>query len=200
MDKDRQERKIHSYETPFISFPRFPKKIVIDNHQVYNYICPEIMSGLIDNLCKKIEYSEFDTVLVNMKGGKFLYDEIVKRKGEPQKQDIVEYHQPKGGFGAIVYIPVPKYLDGKKCLIIDDILDTGGVFKEISKNLSEDSVCVALVQKINIKNQIEIKNKIVGTKISNVWVGGCGMNLETEGDGLPKDYLREYPGLVAKIL
>jgi hypoxanthine-guanine phosphoribosyltransferase len=200
MDKDRQKERKSFYDTPYISFPNHPKKLNLDNHEVYRYICPEIMSGLIDNLCRKIDYSKFDTVLVNMKGGKFLYDEIVKRKGEPISHDVIEYHQAKGGFGAIVIIPVSRNLDGKKCLIIDDILDTGGVFKEIVKNLSENSLCVALVQKINVKDQIEIKNKIVGTRIDNVWVGGCGMNLETEGDGLPKDYLRAYPGLVAKIL
>ena len=196
MDKDKQKERNFFYNTPYISFPKYPNKLKLDDHEVYDYICPEIMSGLIDNLSRKIDYSKFDTVLVNMKGGKFLYDEIVKRKSEPINHDVIEYHQVKGGFGAIVIIPVPRNLDDKKCLIIDDILDTGGVFKEIIKNLSEDSLCVALVQKININNQIEIKNKIVGTRIDNVWVGGCGMNLETEGDGLP----REYSGLVAKIL
>lgn len=198
MDKDR-ENSIFTYKTPYISFPRFPNKITIDGHMVNDYLHPDIMSRLIDNLCKKINLNDFEAVLVNMKGGKYLYDEIVKRKGEPKRMEVIEYHRPEKGFGAIVVIPVSRDLYNKKCLLVDDILDSGGVSNEIGKNLSADSASVFVVKKRGIVNQIEINNKLVAVEIDDVWVGGCGMNLETLGDGLPKDFSRDYPGIIVKI-
>lgn len=194
-----KERKNYTFDTPYISFPNPPKKIMLDGHEVYDYIHPEIMKGLIDNLCKKIILEDFDAVLVNMKGGKYLYDEIVKRKGEPKRMDLIEYHRPEKGFGAIVVIPVSRDLYGKKCLKVDDILDSGGVNFEIGKNLSTDSTSVFVVRKRGINNQINLENKIVAVEIDDVWVGGCGMNLESEGDDLPKDFSRECPRIIVKI-
>lgn len=57
-----------------------------------------------------------------------------------------------------------------------------------------------LTQKIGIKNQIPIENKRVALRIDDVWVGGCDLNLEDEGDGLPKDFARDYKGIVVKII
>lgn len=59
---------------------------------------------------------------------------------------------------------------------------------------------VFMTQKVGIEEQLLIPRSRVAIRISSVWVGGCGMNLESEGDGLPKDFARDYPGLVAKIL
>ena len=59
---------------------------------------------------------------------------------------------------------------------------------------------VFLTKKNGIENQISIPRSLVALQISDVWVGGCGMNLESDGDGLPKDFARNYPGLIAKIM
>ncbi len=181
------------YKTPYLPFSENPNQIDISGFDVLSYIPPEQMSEYINGLSERIKLKNFDFVLVNLNGGKYLFDKLSQIQNYLKNPVQIEYHRPDGGFGAKIDIPVPEEVKGKKCLVIDDIYDTGGVLKAIMSELSADSQAAVIVTKRDIQNQIPIENLSIGVKIDKVWVGGCGMNLGVEAEG---DIFRNYPGIV----
>lgn len=187
-----QERFIR-HETPYFPFSENPNQIDISGFDVLSYIPPEKMNEYIGSLSEKIKLKNFDYVLVNMNGGKYLFEKLSEQQNYQKSPIEIEYHRPEGGFGAKVDIPIPETVKGKKCLVVDDIYDTGGVLQAIMSELSDNSEAVVIVTKRDIQNQIPINNLHVGVKIDNVWIGGCGMDLGKEGEG---EVFRNYPGIV----
>lgn len=181
------------HETPYIPFSENPNQIDISGFDVLSYIPPEKMDEYIGSLSEKIKLKDYDFVLVNMNGGKYLFDKLAELQSFQKESVQIEYHRPEGGFGAKIDIPVPHEAKGKKCLVVDDIYDTGGVLLAIMSELSADSQAVVIVTKRDIDNQLPIKNLSIGVKIDNVWIGGCGMDLGKDGEG---DVFRNYPGIV----
>ena len=181
------------HETPYIPFSENPNQIDISGFDVLSYIPPEKMDEYIGSLSEKIKLKDYDFVLVNMNGGKYLFDKLAELQSFQKESVQIEYHRPEGGFGAKIDIPIPHEAKGKKCLVVDDIYDTGGVLQAIMSELSADSQAVVIVTKRDIDNQLPIKNLSIGVKIDNVWIGGCGMDLGKDGEG---DVFRNYPGIV----
>lgn len=181
------------HETPYIPFSENPNQIDISGFDVLSYIPPEKMDEYIGSLSEKIKLKDYDFVLVNMNGGKYLFDKLAELQSFQNESVQIEYHRPDGGFGAKIDIPIPHEAKGKKCLVVDDIYDTGGVLQAIMSELSADSQAVVIVTKRDIDNQLPIKNLSIGVKIDNVWIGGCGMDLGKDGEG---DVFRNYPGIV----
>jgi len=108
----------------------------------------------------------------------------------------MEAARPERAYGATIISPVPPELRHLKLLGVDDIYDSGGVFRAIMADSGPLSEAVALVTKKGIPNQIQIPNITIGLKIDDRWVGGCGMNLGAPGE---ENIFRNYPGLVVKI-
>jgi hypoxanthine-guanine phosphoribosyltransferase len=180
-------------ETPYIPFPTEPKLVRVGKFYVTEYIPPFQMDKYIRQLSDKVQLREFEEVLVNLNGGKFLFKKMSELQNYQRNPTFIEYHRPDGGFGADIVTPVPERLIGKKALVIDDIYDSGGTMQAITSNLSPDSQAIALVTKNGITNQIHVENIIVGLRIDNVWIGGCGMDM---GLGEEGDAFRNYPGIV----
>ncbi len=186
--------------TPYFKFPSQPTKIEIQGHQVYDYISPEQITRVIENISSQVRLSEYAAVGYNRKGGKYLLDRLVKLQGYKGSIFEIEYHRSKNGYGADVVQGIPAELANEGLGIVEDVWDSGGVFKKICDD-APHATCIALVRKIGIPNQIIVPNVvIVGAKTDIVWLGGCGMNMDCPGDGLPKDFLRDYDGIAAKIL
>ena len=183
-------------EFPISPFPDKPKKINLGGFEVNEYIPPRQMKDYIEMLARKVDFVKYENVLVNLKGGIFLFEWISRIKGYKGPSTTVEYHRPEGGFGARVDKSVPKEIIGKKALVFDDIYDSGGVLRAIMSEVSPSSLAVALVTKNGIPNQIQIPNIVLGVKTDNVWLGGCGMDLGVEGE---ENTFRSYPGIVVKI-
>lgn len=181
------------HQTPYLPFSENPNEIDISGFDVLSYIPPEKMNDYIKNLSEKVKLESFEYVLINMNGGKYLFDRLAELQDYKNEPLLIEYHRPDGGFGAKIDIPIPLEAKNKKCLVVDDIYDTGGVLKAIMSELSPDSEAVVIVTKKDIQNQIPINNLSIGVRIDNVWIGGCGMDLGKEGE---KDIFRNYPGIV----
>lgn len=181
------------HQTPYLPFSENPNQIDISGFDVLSYILPEQMDKILESLSEKVQLKNFDHVLVNMNGGKYLFDKLANLQDYKKEPVLIEYHRPDGGFGAKIDIPIPLKVKGKKCLVVDDIYDTGGVLKAIMAELSDDSEAVVIITKKDIQNQIPINNLSIGVRIDNVWIGGCGMDLGKEGE---KDIFRKYPGIV----
>ncbi|HKB88225.1 MAG TPA: hypothetical protein VKC53_01110 [Patescibacteria group bacterium] len=182
------------FDTRYLRFPEEPKKINIGGFEFYDYISPQAMNAIIQNFSDHINLRMFDEVLVNQSGG----DHFAKNLAYLQKYDrkIIDINYARGGK---IKTPVPDHLRDKKIAIIEDILDGGGTAQRMVED-APNATILFMTQKINVPNQMPIDHKLVALLIDNVWVGGFGMNIDDEGDSLPKDFLRDYPGLAAKII
>jgi len=189
-----KENRLFEYTPPFVEFPANPKIIEINGIKVYDYVSPDEMSNYIKEFSKTIDLNDFDVLLINQKGGRFFAETLMKLQNYRGSFLNVEYHRDHK-----IIIPVPEDIKKLRLGVFDDIWDSGGTPADIL-NDAPNSSFVFMTQKEGIEGQILIPRSRVAIQISNVWVGGCGMNLETEGDGLPKDFARDYPSLIAKIL
>lgn len=179
---------------PFFEFPKNPKVFELKGHNVYEYIQPNIMNMIIENFLKQIDLNWFDEIVVNLKGGEYFAKSLAKLQNYQKPIIDIEYHRDHK-----IIIPVPVNLKHQRICVIDDILDGGGTGLDILNDAPNASF-IFLTKKNGIKDQIVIPRSLVALQISDVWVGGCGMNLETDGDGLPEDFARSYKGLIAKIM
>lgn len=185
------------YEAPHIAFPDNPSMIHVGGYDVFDYIDIWATKKIIDRLAEQINFSDYEGVIVNMNGGRFLATTLMSAKGYTGSYSQVEYHRPKSGVGVEITIPVPEALKGKRCLVIDDVSDRGDTFIGILESLSPDSTCVALVSKKDIPNKKDVPNLLIGVLIDGyVWIGGCGMDIGLEGE---KEMFRNWPGIVVKI-
>lgn len=188
---------IPDYETQHLPFPANPEVLTIAGHDVFDYISPQKIDQIVTRLGEQIEFERFDAVVVNMRGGQFLYEKLKKEKGYEGGFVPVEYHRPKNGVGTEITIPIPDELNGKKCLLIDDISDRGDTFMAMLENLAPDSVSVALISKRDIPDKKDVPNLHIGVTIDGfVWIAGCGMDISYENEA---DEFRNYPGIVVKI-
>lgn len=167
---------------------------------IHPYISPKELTKHIKEAAEQIDFSKYDATLVNMKGGKYFLDRLMALKGRPKDLVEVEYHEPEGGFGAIVVIPVPNRLKGAKVLVVDDIRDTGGTSKKIAEDVAGETHFAFELTKDNIPGQIILPHTIVGIKIDRVWVAGAGLDISTPKNDqfYPKDAFRDYPGIVVR--
>jgi len=179
---------------PFFEFSKNPKIFELDGHPVYEYIQPHVMDKIIEQFSWQVNLNWFDKIVVNLKGGEYFAKSLAKLKNYQGEIINIEYHRDRK-----ITIPVPSYLRDKRIGVIDDILDGGGTAEDILNDAPNASF-IFLTKKIGIQDQIIIPRSLVALQISDVWVGGCGMNLESEGDGLPKNFSRKHKGLVAKIM
>lgn len=179
---------------PFFEFSKNPKKFELEGNLVYEYIKPNDMEMIIRSFANQIDLNWFDKIVVNLKGGEYFAKSLAKLQNYQKPIIDIEYHRDHK-----ITIPVPVNLKHQRLCVIDDILDGGGTGLDILNDAPNASF-IFLTKKNGIENQISIPRSLVALQISDVWVGGCGMNLESDGDGLPKDFARNYPGLVAKIV
>jgi hypoxanthine-guanine phosphoribosyltransferase len=175
----------------YAPFPQNPTVSVIGGLEVYNYLSEGQVNTAIDSISSQINFTDFDTILVNIEGAKYLFERLAKKAGYKGKAIEIEYHGHNNELKKDK--PVPENLYGKKCLIIDDIYDSGHTLNSILKEgLSPDSVCVTLISK-RIKGKESVPNIIVGLEIDDVWIAGCGMDSKGEHDEL----FRTLPRIIA---
>ena len=122
---------LQDYEVPYYPFPKNPSLIEYDGEYAYKYLEPFEVNKIINTLANKIEFSQYDAVLVNIQGGYPLFKDLALIKGFDRKPIQIEYHRPDCGIGSNIVIPVPEFLKGKKCLVIDDIADRKTTFQSI---------------------------------------------------------------------
>ena len=179
--------------------PALPELINLEGYPVISYVHPQVMANFLLALSRTVSLKDFDAILVNLNGGRFLFDFLCQSQNlSPHDLPVaeIEYHRPANGYSADIVTPVPDWCkQTEKVLGIDDILDTGGVLSAIATEVPQAAFAIA-VWKPDIPNQIRVPNPTrIAFRSVNRWLGGVGMNL---GDPYPLDFPRLYAGLVIK--
>lgn len=135
-------------------------------------------------------------ILPVMLGGLFAAAEILKRLDFPFQLDYLHatrYCNTTSG-GEIVWKVAPNLaLKDRVVVVIDDILDEGHTFGAIIQALRAQApaqlITVALVEKIHQRRAAGVTVDLVGLKVNDRYVFGCGMDY--------KGYLRQFPAIYA---
>lgn len=181
------------YDSPFIEFPERPEIMSLEGYDVYKYIEPSEMANLVKRFSEKINLNWFDAIAVNQIGGEYFAQELARLQSYSKPIFDIEYHRDHR-----IVKAVPQELRGLKIGVIDDIRDSGGTGQDILEDAPLASF-LFLTEKVDVPNQINFPRSASVVKINNVWVGGCKMNLDAPGDGLPENFGRDYPGIIVKI-
>lgn len=188
------ESKTEQGYPPYVPFPKELQLIDIEGQFAYSYISPQKMGKFISDLSEKVSLTNFDAVLVNSKGGWFLFNALAKLQNYQREPIEIEYHRPPEGYSADIVKPVPLHLRTTKNLVIDDVYDTAGVLQAIMDMAPNSSAAIA-VKKREVPNQIFIPKVFVGVEVDNHWLGGVGMDL---GPGYSETFTRNYSGILVK--
>lgn len=188
VDRDRVP-----FETPYRKFPLPPNERILDELIVYDYIQPREMQRLLRSLSNRVKLADYEGVLVNLNAGRFLFEVLVQLQLYKQEPIEIEYHRSATGFGANIVTAVPEEIRAKKLLVVESVIDSGGVAQAINKDAPNSSFAV-VVHKNGVNGQIGIPNVYAAIKTDNVWYGGCGADFGAAN--YPKDFPRKYPGIV----
>ncbi len=188
------------YEGLRYKYPEKPKQVVVGNLLAFEYISPEEMDKNIRRMAENINLANYRAILVNLKGGDYLFKKLAAIKGYTKPPVYIEYHRPEEGFGAGINIRIPDHLIGTRCLLIEDLYYSGGVAEEITDLLSYDSLGVFIAKKDGFEGQLRVRgNFMFAVRLDpDVWMegfGGCGMDLIKGPDG---ETTRNYGGIITK--
>ena len=89
-------------------------------------------------------------------------------------------------------VPLPQKLEGRRVIIVEDIVDTGGtiahMYKELSaRNVKDVRICTLLLKKEVYKK--EVKLDYVAMEIPNRFIVGFGLDYDELGRNIPDIYV-----------
>jgi hypothetical protein len=192
MTAENKQDRLALFNPTYIEFPRLPLVTNIDGHDVYKYVRPERLNQLVRHMSDCVDLDLFDVVYFNKKGGKWLKDQLQEIQNYTKEILPCEYH-PDGRLPLRI---APEHR-GLNVGVIDDVRDTRRT-TDFIRDDAPNSTLIYVARKLR-SDQTEDPKSIHAVDLDDVWLGGAGMNLETEGDGLPKDFLRNEPAIYVKI-
>jgi len=131
-------------------------------------------------------------IVVSLLKGSFVFTaDLIREFSVPIKVDFMwvsSYGSSLESSGSVRIIQdITMDIQGKKVLLVDDILDTGWTLKEVvefikRKNPSVLKVCVLLDKKE--RRRVDIKVDYVGFEVPDKFLVGYGLDWDEEGRGL----------------
>lgn len=192
---ERVTTALKEYVPSRIPLPENPEIIEIDGYKVIKYIDSKTLDALIKRFSDHIKLEWFDAVLVNMKGGEFFAKKLFLNQGYKYNGRVTHVEYSRSGE---VRIPIPFDLRQKNIVIVEDCLDSGNTAKKMIDHAPKATI-LFLTEKYGIDDQVKIDNRFSVVKIPPVYIGGGGINADTDGDGLPLEFARNYQGIIVKI-
>jgi hypothetical protein len=186
------DTKLATFKAPYVEFPKNTLTINIDGHNVIKYISGGRLGEFVHNMSNHVDLNSFDVVYYNREGGKWLKDQLQEIQKYTKEILPCEYH-PDGR----IPLRIDKTHSGLSVAVVDDVCDTRKTTDLIRED-APNSTLIYVARKLR-GDQIDDPKSIHAVDLDDVWLGGAGMNLETEGDGLPKDFLRNEPAIYVKI-
>ncbi|SFC55338.1 hypoxanthine phosphoribosyltransferase [Zunongwangia mangrovi] len=156
----------------------------------------EAITKIADNL--NADYKDEQPVFLSVLNGSFMFSsEIMKKyKGECDIQFVKlgSYEGTESTGDVKTLIGLTKSLAGKKVVILEDIVDTGGTLKELDQILNEKSVADYKVATLFHKPSIyreKFKLDYTGIEIPNEFIVGYGLDYDGLGRNLTSVYKRK---------
>lgn len=181
-----------AYTPPLLETPANPRVVRVGNTDYYEYAFPEQVTPHIKVLSALIRIADFDEVFVNIEGGRWIALQFMTLQHWTSPPLEIEYHRPPAGYGAIRTKPIPPHLKYRKCLVFEDVYDSGGCIT----GMQEDGVNLTFVvatQKTEVPGQLWVPRIYAATRMHNKWAGGLGMNISNEPN---QEEVRNYPGIL----
>lgn len=134
-------------------------------------------------------------VMCAMMGGLVTTAELTRRLTLPFELDFLQATRYRGDTqgGEMLWKVSPSLvLEGRAVLVVDDILDEGHTLNAILESLRaqrpERIVTAVLVEKQHERRHPDIRADIVGLKVDDRYVFGCGMDYRGYWRQLPEIY------------
>lgn len=89
-------------------------------------------------------------------------------------------------------IPLPAHLEGKRVIIVEDIVDTGNTIVALTQQLKENKVKDARVCTLLLKNEVykkDVKLDYVAMEIPNRFIVGFGLDYDELGRNIKDIYV-----------
>lgn len=184
--------KFTIFKAPHVEFSKSPEIVHIQRHDVYKYIDKDLLDQHVRNMSGFVNLNWFDVVYFNQKGGLWLKNKLQSIQKYSEKILPCEYH-PDGRMP----FRIAEEHRGLNIGVIEDVRDTKRTTDFIRSD-APNAKLIYLTRKLR-DDQTNDPNSIQAVDIDDVWIGGAGLNLEKQGDGLPKDFLRTEPAIYVKI-
>ena len=164
------------------------------------YVSEEEINEAINKIADKLnaDYKDERPVFLSVLNGSFMFSsEIMKKyKGECDIQFVKlgSYKGTESTGDVKTLIGLTKSLAGKKVVILEDIVDTGGTLKELDQILNEKNVAdykvATLFHKPSMYHE-KFKLDYTGIEIPNEFIVGYGLDYDGLGRNLTSVYKRK---------
>ena len=164
------------------------------------YVSEEEINEAINKIADKLnaDYKDERPVFLSVLNGSFMFSsEIMKKyKGECDIQFVKlgSYEGTESTGDVKTLIGLTKSLAGKKVVILEDIVDTGGTLKELDQILNEKNVADYKVATLFHKPSMyreKFKLDYTGIEIPNEFIVGYGLDYDGLGRNLTSVYKRK---------
>ncbi|WP_338063525.1 phosphoribosyltransferase [Zunongwangia pacifica] len=164
------------------------------------YISGEDINKAIDAIAEKLnaDYKDECPIFLSVLNGSFMFSsEVMKKfKGECEIHFVkLGSYEGTGSTGEVkTLIGLTKSLAGKRVVILEDIVDTGGTLKELDKILKEKNVADYKIATLFYKPSIyreKFKLDYTGIEIPNEFIVGYGLDYDGLGRNLTSVYKRK---------
>ena len=164
------------------------------------YVSEEEINEAITKIAENLnaDYKDERPVFLSVLNGSFMFSsEIMKKyKGECDIQFVKlgSYEGTESTGDVKTLIGLTKSLAGKKVVILEDIVDTGGTLKELDQILNEKNVADYKVATLFHKPSIyreKFKLDYTGIEIPNEFIVGYGLDYDGLGRNLTSVYKRK---------
>jgi hypoxanthine phosphoribosyltransferase len=174
------------------------REVILNGKRFRPYIHKEEIEQIIGSLAEKInaDYKGADLVILGVLDGVILFlADLIRQLNMNVTLELIKLKSYTGtsSSGEVKeMIGITSNLNGKKVLIVEDIIDTGHTLTHLLKkmgNLETESIeIVTLLLKEEVFKE-KFKIKYVGKKIENKFVVGFGMDMDGAGRQIPEIYI-----------
>ena len=118
--------------------------------------------------------------------------ELAINEAEMDYIHLKSYDGEKAGEVRVIYFPKPARTQGRRLVVIDDIIDRGKtllLIKKLLGSLPEKVIFVCLLDKKS-KREVEMEADFIGFEIDDLFVYGYGLDLDESHRDMPDIYVK----------
>ena len=154
----------------------------------------EIIQKRIKEIAEEIDeyYGGEEVVVISvLKGAIFFTVDLVKKMKNPIVLDMIQissYQGTQSTGNVIMKKDLSANIEGKKVLVVEDIIDTGYTLKylkEYLESLNPKEVKIAVLLDKAERREVEVKIDYTGFVIPNKFVVGYGFDVDEIGRNIP---------------